>query len=145
MPLLHSTVPLRKNDVLASNLLFATLLIMLGERLFWVALAHFYLPDESAPLWPGSGISLLLLTLLKASFYLAIRRGMLRAKVVVLVVCAYIAYADTHPHHGYFVGVYVDDFWGGPLLVQLQDLLTLAALVLMFKKPRVAPSSTAYV
>ena len=55
----------------------------------------------------GSGISLLLLTLLKASFYLAIRRGMLRAKVVVLVVCAYIAYADTHPHHGYFVGVYV--------------------------------------
>lgn len=70
---------------------------------------------------------------------------MFRAKVVVLLVCAYIAYADTHPRHGYFAGVYVDDFWGWPLLVLLKDLLTLAALVLMFKKPRVAPSSTAYV
>lgn len=142
MPVFHATDPLRKNDVLASNLLFATLLIELGERLFWVALAHFYLPGEHDPLWPDSSISLLLITLLKAAFYLAIRRGMFRAKVVVLVVCAYLAYTGTHLSSGYYAWVYVDDFWGYSLLVLLKDLLTLAALVLMFKKPRLALSGT---
>ncbi|MGI4759856.1 MAG: hypothetical protein ACRYF0_04065 [Janthinobacterium lividum] len=144
MPLLHATDPLRKNDVLASNLLFATLALSVAEQLFWAA---YYYWDQVVYVEPDTFgrnrvIWLLLETLLKAAFYLAIRRGMFRAKVVVLLVCAYLAYADTHLHHGYFAGVYVNDFWGYSLLVLLKDLLTLAALVLMFKKPRPALSDT---
>jgi hypothetical protein len=144
MPLFRVTDPLRKNDVLASNLLFATLLLELGEQLFWGVMRAVYIPDAPDPLWPGPGVWLLLATLLKAAFYLAIRRGMLRAKAVVLVVCAYLAYTGTHFHEGYFAGIYFNDPWGYPLFVLLLDLLTLTALVLMFKKPQVvAPSASA--
>lgn len=144
MPLFRVTDPLRKNDVLAANLLFATLLLELCEQLFWVVLRALYFPSASDPLWPGSGVGLLLVTLLKAAVYLAIRQGMLRAKVVALVVCAYLAYTGTHFHEGYFAGIYFNDLWGYPLLVLLRNLLTLAALVLMFKKPQVAaPSASA--
>ncbi|MDO7887938.1 hypothetical protein [Hymenobacter cheonanensis] len=142
MPLARPTDPLRKNDVLASNLLFVTLALWLGEQLVNVGLRYWLLPSEPTPLWPGAGIWLLLATLLKAAFYLAIRRGMFRAKVVVLLVCAYLAYADTHPHHGYFAGVYLADFWGYSLLVLFKNLLVLAALVLMFRKPPVVASSS---
>jgi hypothetical protein len=142
--LLRATDPLRTYDVLAANLLFATLLLWLGEQLLNVGLRLWFFRAEADPLWPGGIIWLLAVLLLKASFYLAIRRGMLRAKVVVLVVCAYLAYADTHPASGYYAGVYVADFWGHPLLVLLKNLLTLAALVLMFKKPQVVtPSASA--
>jgi hypothetical protein len=144
VPLFRSTDSLRKNDVLASNRLFTSLLNELGKWLFWIVLAHFYLPGEHDPLWPGPGISLLLIGLLKAAFYLAIRGGMFRAKAVVLLVCAYLAYTGTHHSIGYYAWVYLGDFWGYPLLVLLKDLLTLAALVLMFKMPPVAPSSTSY-
>jgi uncharacterized membrane protein len=144
VPLFRATDPLRKNDVLASNLLFAILLLELCEHLFWVVIRYLYVSSEHNPLWPGSGIWLLVVTLLKAAFYLAIRRGMLRAKVVMLVVCAYLTYAGTHFHHGYFAGIYFNDPWGYSLFVLLKTLMTLAALVLMFKKPHiVAPSTSA--
>lgn len=42
-------------------------------------------------------------------------------------------------------GVGFAHFTGWSLLALLRNLLTLAALVLMFKKPRVAPSSASYV
>jgi hypothetical protein len=145
VPLFRSTDPLRKNDILASNLLFATLLLELGERLFLLALAFFYMHAEADALWARSEGWLLLAMLLKAAFYLAIRRGMFRAKAVVLLVCAYQAYTSTIFQYGYIVGVNFHDLWGYSLLVLLKDLLTLAALVLMFKKPRVAPSNTSYV
>jgi hypothetical protein len=142
--ILRDTDPLRKDDVLASNLLFATLLLWLGEQLVNVGLRVWFFPSEPDPLWPGSAIWLLAVLLLKAPFYLAIRHGMFRAKVVVLVVCAYIAYSGTHPHYGYFAGINVGNFWGWPLLVVLKNLLTLAALVLMFKKPQVVAPSTSW-
>ncbi len=143
MPLLRSTDPLRKNDVLASNLLFATLALSVAEQLFWAA--YYYWDQVAYVQLDGFGRNWIiwqaLHTLVLAAFYLAIRRGMFRAKVVVLLACAYLAYTDTHPYHGYFVGVYLGDPWGYSLLVLLKDLLTLAALVLMFKKPQAtAPS-----
>jgi hypothetical protein len=144
VPFFNTPDPLCKNDVRASNLLFATLLLEIGEHLFWVIMRLLYLPGEHDPLWPGSGIWLLLVTLLKTAFYLAIRRGMLRAKVVVLVVCAYLAYTGTHLHNGYFANIYLDDPWGYSLLVLLKNLLLAAALVLMFKKPpAITPSAAA--
>jgi hypothetical protein len=85
VPLLHSSDPLRKNDVLASNLLFAALAIFLGEQLLWAYLAHWYL--ETSPL-PNPFrktwfVTPLVLALLAGAFFYAIRRGMFRAKMVV--------------------------------------------------------------
>lgn len=40
MPLLHVTDPLRKHDVLASNLLFAFLTIAISEQLILTSLVH---------------------------------------------------------------------------------------------------------
>jgi hypothetical protein len=147
VPLLHATDPLRKNDVLASNLLFITLAISIAEQLF---LAAYYYWDQVVYVQlEGFGrnwvIWQLLYTLLQAAFYVAIRRGMFRAKVVVLLVCVYLAYAGTHLRHGFLAGIYLGDFWPYSLPLLLRNLLTLAALVLMFKKPQVAPSSTSYV
>jgi FtsH-binding integral membrane protein len=145
VPLLHSSDPLRKNDVLASNLLFAALAIFLGEQLLWAYLAHWYL--ETSPLPNPFGktwfVTPLVLALLAGAFFYAIRRGMFRAKMVVALVFAYLAYTGTHVQYGYVAGVAFYDLLGYPLLVLLKDLLAPAALVLMFKKPRmVAPSGT---
>ncbi|MDJ0364747.1 hypothetical protein QMK33_06255 [Hymenobacter sp. H14-R3] len=74
--------------------------------------------------------------LLQASFYWAICRGVFRAKIVVLLACAYLAYAGTHWLHRYVAGVNLRVLWGCSLRVLLKDLLMLAALVLMFRKPR---------
>jgi hypothetical protein len=131
--------PLRKNDVLAANLLFATLAISLGEQVFWWVLREGYYDRDYLPSsWPWYQWYLgpLLLGLLQASFYWAIRRGMFRAKVVVALACAYLAYAGTHWPRRYVAGVDFQHLWGYALLVLLQDLLTLAALVLMFRKTR---------
>jgi hypothetical protein len=101
-----------------------------------VVIAHLYLSHKPDPLWPGSGISLLLLTLLKIALFYAIRRGMFRAKMVVALACAYLAYSGTHLRHGYLAGVALCSLGGWSLLVLLKNLLTLAALILMFTKPR---------
>ncbi|MDJ0364748.1 hypothetical protein QMK33_06260 [Hymenobacter sp. H14-R3] len=45
--------PLRKNDVLAANLLFATLAISLGEQVFWWVLRDAYFHRDYSPnSWP---------------------------------------------------------------------------------------------
>jgi hypothetical protein len=147
VPLLRSTDPLRKNDVLASNLLFTTLALSVAEQLF---LAAYYYWDQVAYVQlDGFGrnwaVGQLLYALLQAAFYLAIRRGMFRAKVVVLLVCLYLAYTGTHLRHGFLAGIHFGDFYPYSLPLLLRNLLTLAALVLMFTKPRVASSSTSYV
>jgi hypothetical protein len=147
VPLLRSTDPLRKNDVLASNLLFITLAISVAEQLFWLAFAYWDQVAYVIYVMPGTSSSSrvvwqLLPALLQAAFYYAIRRGMFRAKVVVLLVCIYLAYKHIYPYRGYFTVVHIADLWGYPVLVLLKDLLTLAALVLMFKKPQLASSDT---
>ena len=144
MPLLHATDPLRKNDVLASNLLFATLAISVAEQLF---LAAYYYWDQVVYVQlEGFGRNWLiwevLYTLLQIALYLAIRRGIFRAKMVVLLVCVYLAYVSTHLRHGFVAGVRFPDFWDHSLLALLKDVLTLAALVLMFRKPRAAPTTS---
>lgn len=138
MPLLYATDPLRKNDVLASNLLFANLALSVAEQFF---LAAYYYWDQVAYVQlQGFGrnwvIWQMLSTLLQIAFYLAIRRGMFRAKAVVLLVCAYLAYTGTHLRHGFIAGIHFPNFWDHSLLVLLKDLLVLAALALMFRKPR---------
>jgi hypothetical protein len=131
---------LNRNDMLASNLLFVTLCLMLAERAFWGLVEYLYLPAEHNEWQKSATKTLLVEVAFKFAFYYAIRRGMLRAKVVVLAVCIYLAYTDTHWQIGFVAGVNFADLWGYPLVVLAKDLITLAALVLMFRKPRVAPA-----
>lgn len=133
----------RKNDILASNLLFITLAISIVEQLL---LATYYYWDQAAYVriepsiskWVGGQ---LLWALLQAAFYYAIRRGMFRAKVVVALVGLYVVYTHSHGWIAYLANIHFADLLGYPLVVLLKDLLTLAALVLMFTKPRAAALS----
>lgn len=126
----------RKNDILASILLFATLAISLGETAYFLmqaALHRTYLSTSS--LWQ-SWVLWLLEALVQIIFFRAVRRGEWKNKVVVLLVSLFYAYMGTHLEYGYVAGV---AFWhldGWALLKLLKDLLVLAALVLMFTKPR---------
>ena len=53
-------------------------------------------------------------------------------------VCLFVACSNTILAQGYVAGVAFRDLEGWPLLVLLKNLLVLAALVLMFTKPRAA-------
>ena len=128
----------RKNDVLASNLLFVALAISLGETVYFLAqaaLPRHHLPSGS--LWK-SWVLCLLEVLAQVIFFRAVRRGEWRAKVVVLLTTIFCACLGTQLKYGYVAGVAFrhPDSWA--LLKLLQDLLVLAALVLMFTKPRVS-------
>ncbi len=131
----------RKNDVLASNLLFVSLAISVAEQLFGAA--YYYLNqttyvrlEPSISQWVGWQ---LLITLLQAAFYYAIRRGMFRAKVVVALACLYVVYTRMHGWAAYLAHANFTDLLGYPLLALLKNLLLLAALVPMFWKPRKQP------
>jgi hypothetical protein len=148
MPLLRSTDLLRKNDMLASNLLFATLLILLGEHLYvWIVPGTGFYSEAlpvAAPWWR----KLALLTwsfLLRAGLYYGVRRGLLLVKLLVAVGFLAWLYKGTDWQNGQVAGVSFTHVTGLALLALLRNLLTLAALVLMFRKPQVAPSSTSYV
>ncbi len=122
-----------KNDVLASNLLFAALLLALSEKLYFVTqtvLHRGYLPMSS--LWKD-WVLWLLEALAQIILYRAVRRGEQWAKSVVLLASLYYAYIGTQLACGYVAGVVLRHLDGWALLLLLKDLLTLAALVLMFK------------
>jgi hypothetical protein len=147
VPLLRSPDPLRKNDVLASNLLFATLLILLGEYLYgWIMPGHHFnleMLPAAAPWWRILAI-LALTFLFRGGLYYGVRRGLMLAKVFLILGFLAWLFKGTNWQQGYMAGVSFTHLTGWSLLALLRNLLTLAALVLMFKKPRVALSN-AYV
>ena len=126
----------RKNDILASNLLFVVLAISVGERLFWMLLSYWY-PFSSNNTLVGRGALVWLLEVAaQVILYRAIRRGEWQAKLLVAGAGAFLAYTGTVLSQGYVAGVAFRNLWGWPLLVLLKDMLTLMALVLLFAKPR---------
>ena len=148
MPLLYTTDPLRKNDVLASNLLFATLLLTVGEYLFRLSIVlsstDTLLPNSWAPVtWWVVAWSLLFLVL-RAGLYYAVRRGILGAKLLVAFFFVASAYFTTNWRYRIVAGVSLYNMEGYSWLALAEHLLAFAALVLMFKKPQViAPSASA--
>jgi hypothetical protein len=133
----------RKNDVLASNLLFITLLLTLAMRVYrWTAAGYDAQTETSyVPVafpWRDMLGWTLLAVLVRSALYYGVRRGSLVAKLLLVVVLLYSVYSSTQLQYGFVAGV---DFanpslWLLPVVVE--NLLTLAALVLMFRKPRVA-------
>jgi hypothetical protein len=137
----------RKNDVLASNLLFCFLAISVVEQFVLASMHHFYMDLPN-----GSKLSSLEMTSVGAAIWLprvigwaafgsccyAVRRGKLWAKVLVLVLFIWRSYSSTNLPHGIFAGVVVKDLPNWSLVIVLKAMLNVAALVLMFRKPRVA-------
>lgn len=147
VPLLRSADPSRKNDVLASNLLFATLLLTVGEYLFRLSIIAFstgtLLPSSwTAITWWVVGWCLLFLGL-RAGLYHAVRQGVLGAKLLVTLFFISAAYFTTNWRYRVVAGVSFYEMGGYSWLALVQHLLAVAALVVMFRKPRVtAPSGT---
>jgi hypothetical protein len=137
-----------RNDILASNLLFATLAVLLCEHLYgWIMPgAHLNLEmlPAAAPWWRILAI-VTLSFLLRGALYYGVRRGLLFAKLLLAIGFLAWVYKGTNWQQGHVAGVSFAQLTGWSLLALVRNLLTLAALVLMFKKSPVAPSSTSYV
>lgn|GEM_PF-5265332 len=149
MPLLRSANPLRKNDVLASNLLFAFLAIAVVEQLVVssiVRTSHPSKPVGTEDVWVNVALwaPLVLGWLAIGSCYYAIRKGKPWAKLLVLALFLWRVYSTTFLPGYILAGIAFNRLPEGLQLVTLLKVaLNLAALVLMFKKPRVAaPSGT---
>jgi len=138
----------RKNDVVASNLLFASLLFPLVMRLYrWVSVGYdaqteaSYVPGFFP--WRNMLAWTLLAVLVRCALYYGVRRGALGAKLLLLGVCLYTVYYSTQLSVGFVAGL---DFASpnlGLLPILAENLLTLVALGLLFKKPRAtAPNGT---
>jgi hypothetical protein len=146
VPLFSSTDPLRKNDVLAANLLFICLgLFILFQVAGWISQAlvpshnHFSSVHLNWLTLAGAGIYFLI----RGALFYGVRRGLLFAKVLVALGFVLLLYTTTEWPAGVVAGVSLTQFSFASLLLLLNNLLTLAALVLMFKKPQeAAPSGT---
>lgn len=151
MPLFRSIDPLRKNDVLASNLLLAFLAIAIAEQLVISSIVRTAHPAQSigtADVWVNVAVWLPLVLgwVAFGGCCYAIRKGMLWAKLLVLALFLWRVYSTTFLPGYILAGLVLNHLLeGGQLLPLVKVLLNLAALVLMFKKSRVAPSSTSYV
>jgi hypothetical protein len=128
-----------KNDVLASNLLFATLLLsVLGElgmiesKVYDAQRAHLPVTIH----WGKLLTFLTLSVLVRIGLFYAVRRGLLAAKLLLVVSFVCWACAQTDWAAGQVAEIDFAHVWGYPLLVLFRNLLTLAALVLMFTKPQ---------
>jgi hypothetical protein len=141
-----------RNDVLASNLLFATLAISLLEQLVAAYLRnrplYVYTPSQTISLASPTNwfvtaavwTPLLLGMLLAGLSYYLVRKGKLWAKIIVLVLFLWNLYSSTSIQDGVLLGVSLHYPLSWALLAWLKAALTLTALVLMFRKPRVAPA-----
>jgi hypothetical protein len=131
----------RKNDVLASNLLFATLvLVILYQVAGWVsqalALPHNYFSHMHFNLLTVATMGLSLL--IRGAIYQAVRRGFLAAKILVALGLVVSLYTTTYWQQGIVAGVSFTHFNADSFVMLASNLLTLAALVLMFRKPGAA-------
>lgn len=141
---------LNRNDVLASNLLFSVLAISLLEQLAAAYLRNIYVytPTQTISLagptdWLVTATvwtPLLLGMLLAGLWYYLVRKGKLWAKIIVLVLFLWNAYSSTSIQDGVLLGVSLNHLLSWALLAWLKAALTITALVLMFRKPRVAPA-----
>jgi hypothetical protein len=124
-----------RNNILASNLLFATLAILLGEHLYgWVMPGpHLNLEmlPAGAPWWRILAM-LTLSFLLRGALYYGVRRGLLFAKLLLTIGFLSWVYKGTDWQQGHIAGVSFVQLTGWSLLALMRNLLTLAALVLMF-------------
>jgi hypothetical protein len=130
-----------RNEVLASNLLFATLgLLVLHQVIGWIAHAvapsQTYFHSVHFNLLTVAGLGLT--TLIRGALYYGVRVGLPAAKWLVAIGFVVSLYANTHWQAGIEAGVSYARFGFDSLVLLLTNLLTLAALVLMFRKPRVA-------
>lgn len=117
MPLLHPTDPLRKNDVLASNLLFATLAILLGEHLYGRLMPGPHLNVEMLPAGAPWWRILAMLSfsfLLRGALYYGVRRGLLFAKLLLAIGFVAWVYKGSDWQQGYVAGVSFVQFTGWP-------------------------------
>jgi hypothetical protein len=138
----------RKNDVLAATLLFASLLFPLALRVYrWVSVGYdaqaeaHYVP--AAFPWRNMLAWTLLAGLGRCALYYGVRRGALGAKLLLLGVCLYTVYSSTDLSVGFVAGLDLANPSPWLLPLAAENLLTLAALVLMFRKPRATvPSGT---
>jgi hypothetical protein len=132
-----------RNDILASNLLYAVVGVsLLYQVAGWVfqALAplhNLFSPIHFSVLTLGA---LSLTCLIRIGLAYAVRRGALAAKILLALGFIFSLYTQ-----GVVAMVSFAHFTAGSLVLLLTDLLTLAALVLMFKKPRSTPSSSLYI
>jgi hypothetical protein len=138
--------PSTKNDILASNLLFATIgLTVLLQVARWVAQAlvphqtYFHTIRFS---WLALG-GIAVYILIRGALYYAVRRGILAAKLLLALGFVVLLYTGTYWQQGVVAGVNFARFNADSFVMLANGLLTLAALVLMFTKSRVAaPSGT---
>ena len=132
-----------KNDILASNLLFITLLLSLAVRAYRWTVTGYDAQTEASYVpaafpWRDMLAWTLLTVLVRSALYYGVRRGSLAAKLLLVGVVLYSVYSTTHLRYGFVAGV---DFaspilWILPSIIE--NVLTLVALVLMFRKPREA-------
>jgi lysylphosphatidylglycerol synthetase-like protein (DUF2156 family) len=133
--------PSTKNDILASNLLFATLgLTVLLQVAGWVSQAlmphqtYFHTIHFSALALGGIAVYLLV----RGALYYAVRRGFLAAKLLLALGFVVLLYTGTYWQQGVVAGINFIRF-----IMLVNGVLTLASLVLMFTKSREAvPSGT---
>jgi hypothetical protein len=152
VPLFRSTDPLRKNDVLASKLLFALLAIAVIEQLVVssiVRTSHSPKPVGTEDVWISIAVwaPLVLGWLAIGGCYYAIRKGKPWAKLLVLTLFLWRVYSTTFLPGYIMAGIVLNRLpEGWQLVTLLKVALNIAALVLMFKKPRiVALIGTSYV
>jgi hypothetical protein len=138
--------PSTKNDILASNLLFATLgLTVLLQVAGWVSQAlmphqtYFHTIHFSALALGGIAVYLLV----RGALYYAVRRGFLAAKLLLALGFVVLLYTGTYWQQGVVAGVNFIRFNADSIVMLVNGVLTLASLVLMFTKSREAvPSGT---
>jgi hypothetical protein len=133
----------RKHAVLAFNLLFATLLLTLAMRGYRWATVGYDVQIEASYIpaffpWRNMLGWTLLAVLMRSALYYGVRQSSLAAKLLLVGVCLHSVYTSTQVRDGFVAGIdfYSPNVWLLPTVAE--NLLTLMALVLMFRKPRVA-------
>jgi hypothetical protein len=129
--------PSTKNDIRASNLLFATIgLTALLQVARWVAQAlvphqtHFHTIRFS---WLALG-GVAVYVLVRGALFYAVRRGSLAAKLLLALGFVVLLYTGTYWQQGVVAGVNFIHFNADSFVMLVNGVLTLAALVLMFTK-----------
>jgi len=88
--------------------------------------------------WRDMLVWTLLALLVRSALYYGVRRGSLAAKLLLLGVCLHSVYSSTQVQNGFVAGMDFVSLSVWLLPTAAENLLTLAALVLMFRKPGVA-------
>ena len=136
-------IQLRRNDVLASNLLFGVLAVTWLEHLGNVGLqlwVRYTLPGPWPEPWlVGPFFGLLLYSGLSGGIYYNIRHGYLWAKLVLLLVYLGYVYFSSSLQDYLIAGIPVASFYAGKLPIVIKNVLMLGAIGLMFRKKALRP------